>query len=171
MKKTHKVEKLDYIDIFAKFNEAKIRYIVVGGIAVNLHGIPRMTYDIDLLLDMEDDNLKKFLHLLKEWGFSPKVPVDIMDFAKREKREDWIKNKHMKAFCLVNPDWPLSEIDVVINTPVNYQSSSRKAINIPLCNISIPVIDIDDLIKMKKNTGRKQDEADIRYLKRLKNEK
>ncbi|MBI4656343.1 MAG: hypothetical protein HY746_06305 [Elusimicrobia bacterium] len=165
------MEMLDYIDIFSKFNEADIKYIVVGGIAVNLHGIPRMTYDIDLLLDMEDENLKKFLCLAKEWGFSPKVPVDIMDFAKTEKREDWIKNKHMKAFCLVNPQWALSEIDVVVNTPVDYQTSRKKAKIIPLRNISIPVISIDDLIKMKKNTGRKQDEADIRYLKRLKNEK
>jgi hypothetical protein len=40
----------DYLAIFKKLNERKIKYIVVGGIAVNLHGIPRMTYDIDLIL-------------------------------------------------------------------------------------------------------------------------
>ncbi|MBI4621580.1 MAG: nucleotidyltransferase [Desulfobacterales bacterium] len=89
---------LDYFSVFKKLNEKGIRYIVVGGIAVNLYGIPKMTYDIDLILDLEDKNLEKFLKLLKGWGFKPKVPVDIMEFAEKDKRKDWIKNKNMKAF-------------------------------------------------------------------------
>ena len=165
------MQMLDYIGVFGKLNEAGVKYIVVGGIAVNLHGIPRMTYDIDLLLDLEDVNIKKFLRLMKKWGFKPKVPVDIMDFAEKEKREAWIKNKHMKAFCLVNPDWALSEIDVIVNTPVDYQTAFGKIVSIPLRNIAVPIISVDGLIKMKKNTGRKQDEADIKHLKGLKYEK
>jgi hypothetical protein len=54
---------LDYLAIFKRLNEKKIKYIVVGGIAVNLYGIPRMTYDLDLLLDLEDENLRRFLSL------------------------------------------------------------------------------------------------------------
>src|SRR4030043_915930 len=107
----------DYLTIFKKLNEKNIRYIGVGGIAVNLYGIPRMTYDIDLLLHLEDKNLKKFLKLMKQWGFKPRVPVDIMDFADKDKRECWIKNRHMKAFNLINPARPMSEIDIIINTP------------------------------------------------------
>lgn len=49
-------EMLDYLAIFKKLNEKEIRYIVAGGIAVNLYGIPRMTYDVDLILDLEDKN-------------------------------------------------------------------------------------------------------------------
>ncbi len=84
---------LDYISIFKKLNEKKINYIVVGGLAVNLHGIPRITYDIDLLIDFEDNNLKRFLSLLNGWGFKPKVAVNIMDFAQKAKREKWMKQK------------------------------------------------------------------------------
>lgn len=162
---------LDYLAIFRKFNEKKIRYIVVGGIAVNLCGIPRMTYDIDLLLDLEYKNVKKFLLLMKEWGFKPKVPVGIMDFAKKDKREDWIKNKNMKAFNLINPEMAISEIDVVIDTPVDYKQAHKKVNNIMLQGVSVPVVSIDGLIKMKQRTGRQQDKADIRYLRKLKNEK
>ena len=99
---------LNYLEIFDRLNKEKIRYIVVGGIAVNFYGIPRMTYDIDLLVYLEDKNLKRFLKLMKRWNFKPKVPVDIMDFADSKKRKSWIKNKHMKAFNLVNPDWGIS---------------------------------------------------------------
>lgn len=48
---------LDYLGIFKELNAKGIRCIVVGGMAVNLHGIPRMTYDIDLLLDIDDRNI------------------------------------------------------------------------------------------------------------------
>ncbi|MBI5048797.1 MAG: nucleotidyltransferase [Deltaproteobacteria bacterium] len=159
---------LDYLAIFKKLNEKGIRYIVVGGLAVNLYGIPRMTYDIDLLLDLEDENIKEFLQLLKGWGFKPKVSVDIMDFAKKEIRENWIKNKHMKAFNLVNPKWAISEIDIVIDAPVDYDKAHKSVKCIKIHDVSIPVISIDDLIKMKQITERQQDKADLRYLRKLK---
>ncbi len=162
---------LDYLAIFKNLNEKGIRYIVVGGIAVNLYGIPRMTYDLDLILDLEDENIKKFLRLLKMWGFKPNVPVDIMDFANSNKREDWIKNKNMKAFNLINSEWAISEIDVVIDSPVDYEKGHKRIKHIMLHDVSIPVISIDDLIKMKQITERRQDKADIRYLRKLENEK
>ena len=162
---------LDYLAIFKKLNEKRIRYIVVGGIAINLYGIPRMTYDIDLLLDFEDKNIEEFLRLLKGWGFKPKVPVNIMDFANSDKRKEWIKNKNMKAFNLVNPEWAISEIDIIIDSPVDYKKGHKRVKNIILHGVSIPVISIDDLIKMKEKADRQQDKADIKYLRKLKNGK
>lgn len=162
---------LDYLAIFKKLNEAGIEYIVVGGVAINLYGIPRMTYDIDLLLNLEDQNVRKFVQLLNKWGFKPKVPVDIMDLGEEDKREDWIRNKHMKAFNLVNPQWAISEIDIVIDSPVDYEKGHERVNYIVLQGVSIPVVSIDDLIKMKEKTGRLQDNADIRYLRELKYEK
>jgi hypothetical protein len=135
--------------------------------AVNFYGIPRMTYDIDLLLYLEDNNLKKFLNLMREWSFKPKVPVDIMDFAKRKKRQDWIRNKNMKAFNLVNSAWAVSEIDIIINTPIDYKKAARNLKYINLHSVSIPTISIDDLIMMKNESNRKQDREDIKNLRKI----
>ncbi len=162
---------LDYLSIFKRLNEETIKYIVVGGMAVNVLGIPRMTYDVDLLLYLEDANLKKFLNLMKAWGFKPKIPVDIMDFADKKKRAEWIKHKNMKAFNLVNPDWGVSEIDIVINTPMDYKKAVKKMKYFVLRGVSIPVISIGDLIRMKEKSGRLQDKKDIENLKRIINEK
>jgi hypothetical protein len=162
---------LDYLGIFKEFNAKKIKYIVVGGLAVNFYGVPRITYDIDLLLYLEDKNLKKFLNLMKDWGFKPKAPVDIMDFAKREKRQVWIRHKNMKAFNLVNKSWAISEIDIVINTPLNYEKAVKNLKYVKLYNTSIPVISINDLIKMKQKSNRLQDKKDIENLKKILNEK
>lgn len=157
---------LDYLGIFKELNKKKIKYIVVGGMAVNFHGIPRMTYDIDLLLYLEDSNLKKFLNLMKKWGFKPKVPVDIMDFAKKYKRQDWIKRKNMKAFNLTNPEWGISEIDIVINTPVDYKKALKNIWYNRLQGVTIPTISINDLILMKSESNRDQDKDDIKNLKK-----
>ena len=162
---------LDYLGIIRELTRHKIEFIVVGGVAVNLHGVPRMTYDIDLLVKMDDRPLRGLLELLKLWGFRPSVPVDIMDFADREKREDWIKNKNMKAFSLKNPEWALSEIAIIVNSPVSYESERPGIKRVRIGNVTVPLISIDALIKMKKNTGRAQDEADIKHLKMIKNEK
>jgi predicted nucleotidyltransferase len=159
---------LDYISLFKRLNDEKINYIVVGGIAVNLHGIPRMTYDVDLLIDFEGENLNKFLNLLNEWGFKPKAPVNIMDFAIKSKREEWIKQKNMKAFNLVNPAWAISEIDIIIDAPVDYTKAEKHVKRIAIGDVAIPTISIPDLIKMKQKAGRQQDKTDITYLRTLK---
>ncbi|MCM8827605.1 MAG: hypothetical protein NC904_08860 [Candidatus Omnitrophica bacterium] len=93
-----------------------------------------------------------------------------MDFADKDKREDWIKNKHMRAFNLVNPNQPLSEIDIIIDTPIDYKMTLKNVNYITTKNITIPIISIDDLIRMKEKTGRRQDKTDIRYLRGIKKE-
>ncbi len=161
---------LDYLGIFRELNTGGIRYIVVGGMAVNLHGVPRMTYDIDLLLDLDDKNVEKFIALVAGWGFKPKVPVRIEEFADPVKRRDWIANKHMKAFNLVNPEWAIREIDVLIDTPVNYASAEKGKKVIVIHSVPVPIVGIGDLIRMKEHTERQQDAADIRSLKELRDE-
>jgi len=162
---------LDYLGIFKRFNEEGVRYLVVGGLAMNLLGVPRVTYDIDILIDMKDDNIRALMQLTKVWGFKPKVPVNFMDFADQSKREKWIATKNMKAFNLVNAKWALSEIDIIINAPIAYAEARKRARKITVQGVPIPVISIDDLIKMKQAAGREMDKADVQYLKKVKNDK
>ena len=159
---------LDYLGIFKAFNEKGIKYLVVGGIAVNLYGIPRMTYDIDILIDMSDSNIEQFLNLMKEWGFKPRVPVPIDDFADKNKRNDWVQNKNMKAFTFINPDWAISEIDIIIESPIVYDKAIINSVKLTVADVIIPVISINDLIEMKKNSGRTHDQIDIEYLEKIK---
>ncbi|MBI5208061.1 MAG: hypothetical protein HY934_09790 [Candidatus Firestonebacteria bacterium] len=162
---------LDYLGIFQKFNKNDIKYAVVGGLAVNLYGIPRMTYDIDLILYLGNENLCNFLSIMQKWGFKPKIPVDILDFANSDKRKDWIVNKNMKAFNLVNPDWAISEIDIIIDTPIDYQKAVKNLKYVTIRDVSIPLISIYDLIIMKQSSNRLQDREDIKLLRKVINEK
>ena len=87
-----------YEEILRAFQKQKAKYVIVGGIAVNLLGSMRSTADLDILVEMSDDNLEKIVKILKRRGYRVKQPVDPMKIADRETRENWIKNKHMKTF-------------------------------------------------------------------------
>ena len=80
---------LDYEGIFRGLNQIQVEYIVVGGLAVNFHGIPRMTYDIDLMISLEPKNILKLVSTLTAWGYRPQAPVDPQELADEAKRRSW----------------------------------------------------------------------------------
>jgi hypothetical protein len=89
-----------------------------------------------------------------------------MDIAVREIRRDWIDNKHMKAFNFYKED-EMEEVDIIIDSPVQYPKAKKDAIMVKTGALKIPVISVKNLIKMKKDTGRPQDRLDIDSLKSI----
>jgi hypothetical protein len=156
-----------YEDILREFQVQKVKYVIVGGIAVNLLGSLRSTADMDILVELSDENLKKVVSILKKKGYGVKQPVDPMGLAIEKIRQDWIQNKHMKAFNFYKKE-RLEEVDIIIESPVTYEEAKKDALKIKINNVILPVISIDRLIKMKKNTGRSIDNFDIQELRKIK---
>jgi len=156
-----------YEDMLRAFQKEKVRYVLVGGIAVNLLGSLRSTADMDILVEMSDKNLAKVVSILKKKGYRVKQPVNPMGIADRKIREDWIKNKHMKAFNFYK-EGEFKEVDIIIETPVTFEDAKGDIVHVRSGDIAIPVISINNLIKMKKNTGRAVDRLDIEELNRIK---
>jgi hypothetical protein len=164
-KETQKTKVLDFYSIFKEFNRLGIDYLVLGGLAVNFHGVPRMTYDIDLIIDLEKANILKLIDKLTQWGYRPKIPVDPKDFIDETKRNSWIRDKGMKAFNFYSNKLPIGEIDIVIDSPIPYDQLKSRAIKVELQKVKIPTVSIRDLIELKLKAGRKQDLADVEHLR------
>lgn len=156
---------LDYRTIFKELNEFGIDYLVVGGLAVNFHGVPRLTYDIDLMILLEPDNILKLIKKLTQWGYRPKVPINPQDLADESVRNSWIQDKGMKALNFYSETLPIGEIDIVMDSPIPYDVLKARAVKIQLQEIKIPVISIHDLIELKIQAGRRQDLSDVEHLK------
>lgn len=156
-----------YEDILKAFNKKRVKYVLVGGIAVNLLGSLRTTSDMDILVEMSDENLAKIVKILKAEGYKVKQPVDPMGIANAALRHDWIHNKNMKAFNFYK-DEEFKEVDLIIETPVSYETAKKTAVYVSCGRMRLPVISIDNLIKMKRKSGRAIDNADIGELKELK---
>ena len=156
-----------YEEILRAFQKQKVKYVLVGGVAVNLLGSMRSTADLDILVEMGDDNLKKIVKILKSRGYRVKQPVDPMRIADKKTREGWIKNKHMKAFNFYKED-ELKEVDIIVESQVSFKEAKKGAILVKVDDLTLPVISIDKLIKMKKEAGRTVDKLDIEELKKIK---
>ena len=154
--------------VFRAFNKADINYLVVGGVAVNLHGYLRFTADLDILLLLEEKNLQKTDSVMKEMGYSTRLPVSIMELKDQEKVRSWLKEKNLKAFSFIPPkDNPLL-IDIIIEESLKFRKIADQKIIKKISNVPIPVISIQDLVKMKKKANRKKDLIDLEALLKLK---
>lgn len=153
-----------YEKILLEFQKQKVKYVLVGGIAFNLLGGSRNTLDMDILVEMSDENLFKIVKILKNAGYHVKQPVDPLMIADKKIREDWIKNKHMKAFNFYKGERSYEEVDIIIDSPVNFKQAVKDALRIKAGRITLQVISKKNFIKMKKMAGRDKDILDIKEI-------
>ena len=153
--------------LFSTLNRETVKYMVAGGIAVNLYGIERATADIDIILKLDKENLLKFVRIAKKLGLKSKVPVELEDLIDEEKRKRWMIDKGMVVFSLFDARNPFFLLDIFIEIQFNFDEVYKQRKKIKFENTIIPVISINELIKMKGKSNRPQDKADIFYLKKI----
>lgn len=151
----------------AALNDAGIRYVVVGGVAVVLHGHPRLTADLDLALDLAPARAAEAVEALLSLGLRPSAPVDAAQFADPDIRRRWAEDKAMTVLAFSDPDDPLREIDVFVENPIDFEELWDRSVLLPLQTTAVRVASIDDLIAMKRQAGRPQDLADIEALEAI----
>ena len=152
-----------YEEIFREFQDKKVKYVVVGGIALNLLGGNRSSFDMDILVEMSDENLRKVVSILKKEGYRVKQPIDPMDIAIKNIRMGWIRGKNMKAFNFYK-EKDMKEVDIIIDSPVRFEDAKKDYVRVKIGSLTVPVISIKRLIKMKKVSGRSVDRLDIETL-------
>ena len=153
--------------VLAALAAVEVRFVVAGGVAVVLHGHPRLTADLDLVVDLAPDQIARALDVLTELGLRPAVPVDPHDFADPETRERWIDQRGMTVFSLVSPDDPLHAVDLFARSPAPFDELWDRAVTVTIADATVRVASIDDLIAMKRTADRPQDRADVAALEAL----
>lgn len=86
--------------VLASLNAAGVRYLVVGGVAVVLHGHLRTTADLDLVVALDDANAQRAVEALQALGFTPRAPVAASQFADAAARAGWIAEKGLTVVSL-----------------------------------------------------------------------
>jgi len=136
----------------------KINYMIVGGYAVNFHGYSRNTVDIDLVIKFTLSNLKKIEVLLNKMDMVSRLPIDAVSVYKF--RDEYIKNRNLIAWNFYNENDPTEQVDILITHDVSDFKSEKFRVG----QLECKVISKDDLIKMKKKSGREKDLLDIKEL-------
>ncbi len=154
--------------ILTALESARVDYLVVGGVAVVLHGHPRFTADLDLVIHLQPSNITAALHALEELDYRPRAPVVATEFADAEKRRSWIESKGMTVFSMWSPTMPATEVDIFVQEPFVFAEAWQRALRADLGDFQVWVASIDDLIALKRSSGRAKDMEDIRVLEQLK---
>lgn len=64
-------------NVFKSFQSHDVRYVIIGGIAAVLHGVPQATFDLDILIEATETDVARLLQALREAGFGTADLVDV----------------------------------------------------------------------------------------------
>jgi hypothetical protein len=153
--------------IARELNEAHVPYLVVGGVAVNLHGYGRATYDVDLVIRLTPEAVARAFTAFARAGYRPLVPITAEQFGDSATRENLIETKQMIVLQFFSDAFPRTRLDVFVREPFDLESELSKALKgttpsgIPFCAIGL-----DSLLRMKREAGRPKDLIDVEYLEK-----
>jgi hypothetical protein len=142
----------DFRDLFAAFNAARVRYLLVGGYALAFHGRPRFTKDLDVWLDPESENAQRAYAALETFG-APLHELRISD----------LERPGLIFQIGVAPN----RIDVLTSIDgVTFAEGWSDRQETQYSDQKVPVIGLRHLIKNKRATGRPQDLLDADELEK-----
>lgn len=146
-------------------NAAGVRYLIVGGLAVNAHGYFRATNDLDLVVALEPRNLTSAMSVLEKIGYRPKIPVTTAQFSDQAQRESWIRDKHMVVLQLWNEDHRRTPVDIFVQEPFPFSEEAARAVHREVFpGVLAPFVSLPTLLAMKRAAGRTKDLLDIENL-------
>lgn len=155
----------DFIGLFAILAGARIRFVVVGGLALVLHGLDRLTADVDLVIDLAAERVRDAVSALTVAGYRPLAPVDPLALADRAQRHEWQTTRNMQVFSFWDSTNTRPTIDVMLASTIPFEELWSQAVVISIGGHEIRVACVEHLIRMKEAAGRPQDLADVERLR------
>ena len=158
-------------DLVRALDEGHVRYALVGGVAVNLHGIPRMTYDVDIVVQTDLVTLRGCRIALSALGLSCRLPIVLEMLANADERARLETERNLVAVTFTDPTNPLREVDVLVAPSIDPDGIVERSVARSAGAFEVRIASIDDLVRMKRQAARPQDLADIFHLERLARER
>lgn len=135
--------------VFASFQRNDVKYLVIGGIAAVLYGVPRATFDLDILIEPSKENAQKLLDALAEAGFGTAALTSA----------DEIIDTEITIFT------DRVRLDVQTSTPgIVFEDAWPRRATLTYEGQKFEVVSLDDLIQSKIAAGREVDLEDVRIL-------
>ncbi|GMV90503.1 MAG: hypothetical protein AMXMBFR82_02810 [Candidatus Hydrogenedentota bacterium] len=136
-------------DVFKSFQHHDVKYVVIGGVAAILHGVPRATFDLDILIEASPANAQRLIDALLEANLGT---------ASLTCADDILANE-------ITVFQDRVRLDVQTFTPgIEFEDAWRHRVSLTYQGQEFQVISKDDLIASKRAAGRAVDLADVQQL-------
>ncbi|MBW8012197.1 MAG: hypothetical protein FVQ83_13335 [Chloroflexi bacterium] len=140
----------EFKEFIQSLKDNKVRYIIVGGYAVALHGYPRYTKDLELWIESTPENAAKIIKALEQFGFGS-LGIKAEDFLELD--------------TIIQLGYPPSRVDLITSLPgVDFESCYTTRVEVEIDDLIVNFIDLENLKKNKHSSGRAQDIADLENL-------
>ena len=161
--------KLSSIEAIGRaLNESGVPFIVVGGLAVVAHGYGRQTQDIDLVVPLDSVTVPQLFRALASLGYAPRVPVTPEQCADASTRARWIAERNMTVLAFHSEAHADTPIDVFVREPFDFRVEHSRARIVEVApGVTLRILQLPALIRMKQEAGRPQDLADVAELRRI----
>jgi predicted nucleotidyltransferase len=137
----------DFKEFIISLNDNRVRYLVIGGYAVSLHGYPRYTKDIDIWIEMSPENAKRMVKALEQFGFGS-LGLQADDFQAPNQ--------------IIQLGYPPNRIDLITTPPgVEFEPCYASRVEVEIDDVKVNFIDLEHLKQNKRASGRLQDLADL----------
>jgi len=146
----------EVIDEFKKHN---LKYTIVGGYALALHGIVRATVDVDLVLQLNKSNFELAEKALNQIGLMSRIPVRANEIISM--RKEYIEKRNLLAWSFVDFKNPSRQVDILITKNLKDLDTEKLSVG----NRKISVVTLKELYRLKQESGRPQDLIDLQYIK------
>jgi len=141
----------DFREFIELLNSNEVRYLIVGGYAVAVHGHPRYTKDLDIWIYADSENVEKLMSALKQFGFGS-LGITPDDFLTPDQ--------------IIQLGYPPNRIDLLTSLKgVDFKNAHESRVPIEIDGLVADFVDLENLKKNKAATGRAQDIADLENLK------
>ncbi|MEO8666815.1 MAG: hypothetical protein ABI462_15090 [Ignavibacteria bacterium] len=164
--------KSDLFELIRELSEADVKYVICGGVACVLHGVERATFDLDISMAFEKDNIEKIIRATKKFGLKPRIPEPVQNLFDPDKRKKWFEEKGALVYTFVSDKTPL-QLDIFLNYPKTFEELLEGSENFLINGLNIKVSSIADLLLVKKliDPLRDKDIIDIKELEKIKEQK
>jgi len=157
----------DFIGLFSVLAAARVRYVLVGGLALVLHGLDRLTADVELVIDLSAVSAQPAVDSLVAAGYRPLAPVDPRALADPEQRREWQSVRNMQVFSFWDSSNTRPTADIMLAPAVPFEDLWTAARVMSLGGHEVRVASLEHLIRMNAAAGRPQDLADIERLRAM----
>lgn len=156
-------------EILFALADANIRFVLAGGVAVVLHGVERVTLDVDIALDMKEENVVSFLDVISKLGLIPRAPVPAEILLDGEARDMMVNEKHAVVFTFIDLNDPLRQLDVFLALGCQFGDLAGDSVVLTIDGRRLSVVSRGQLIQMKKSVKpmRSKDRMDVEELEKL----
>lgn len=136
-------------NVFASFQKNEVKYLVIGGIAAVLYGVPRATFDLDVLIEPNAQNVERLLKAMTEAGLGTAALTSVNDVLSTE----------ITIFT------DRVRLDVQTSTPgIVFKEAWERRVTMNYKGQTLEVVSLGDLIASKRASGREVDLEDVRIL-------